>query len=194
MFHFNKKHLTDPTIPMWVVKCRGDTFYVNHVDVSPGVGFSTKESPDNPSNFLIFKLFIIKNKIMSSKMNFLEKAKLIHGDKYDYSLVEYKTNVTKVKMKNSKTQMIKSKFSNAVHKILNPNPVKHRESWRVRYPELTNTQKIEMFDKIVQLDKEITHELGSYLFNKRQLKRRDKARVKRGWKYKKHPLKKIVTE
>jgi hypothetical protein len=34
---------------MWVVKCRGDTYYVHHVDVSPGVGFSTKETPDNSS-------------------------------------------------------------------------------------------------------------------------------------------------
>jgi hypothetical protein len=34
---------------MWVVKCRGDTYYVHHVDVEPGVGFSTKETPDNPS-------------------------------------------------------------------------------------------------------------------------------------------------
>jgi len=33
---------------MWVVKCRGDTYYVHHVDVSPGVGFSTKETPNNP--------------------------------------------------------------------------------------------------------------------------------------------------
>jgi hypothetical protein len=48
VFHFNKKHIEDPMIPMWVVKCRGDTYYVNHVDVSPGVGFSTKETPDNP--------------------------------------------------------------------------------------------------------------------------------------------------
>ena len=48
VFHFNKKHLEDPTIPMWVVKCRGDTYYVHHVEVSPGVGFSTKETPDNP--------------------------------------------------------------------------------------------------------------------------------------------------
>ncbi len=48
IFHFNKKHLTDPNIPMWVIKCRGDTHYVHHVDVSPGVGFSTKETPDNP--------------------------------------------------------------------------------------------------------------------------------------------------
>jgi hypothetical protein len=30
------------------VKCRGDTHYVDHVDVLPGIGFSTKETPDNP--------------------------------------------------------------------------------------------------------------------------------------------------
>lgn len=48
IFHFNKKHLEDPSIPMWIIKCRGDTYYVHHVDVSPGVGFSTKETPNNP--------------------------------------------------------------------------------------------------------------------------------------------------
>lgn len=45
MFHFNKKHLEDSTIPMWVLKLRGETFYVNHVDCS--VPWSTKETPDN---------------------------------------------------------------------------------------------------------------------------------------------------
>ena len=49
VFHFNKKHLEEPTIPMWVIKCRGDTYYVNHLDVDPGVGFSTKETPNNIS-------------------------------------------------------------------------------------------------------------------------------------------------
>ena len=29
---------------------------------------------------------------------FIERAKAIHGDKYDYSLVEYKTNLDKVKI------------------------------------------------------------------------------------------------
>ena len=48
VFHFNKKHIQNSTIPMWVVKCRGDTHYVDHVDVLPGIGFSTKETPDNP--------------------------------------------------------------------------------------------------------------------------------------------------
>jgi hypothetical protein len=48
-FHFNKKHLEDPNIPMWVIKSKGQTHYVHHVDVDKGVGFSTKETPDNPS-------------------------------------------------------------------------------------------------------------------------------------------------
>lgn len=45
MFHFNKKHLEDETIPMWVLKAHGETFYVNHVDAQ--VPWSTKETPDN---------------------------------------------------------------------------------------------------------------------------------------------------
>ena len=46
MFHFNKKHLEDPTIPMWVLKTKGESYYVNHVDCS--IPWSTKETPDNP--------------------------------------------------------------------------------------------------------------------------------------------------
>lgn len=48
VFHFNKKYLEDSSIPMWVIKHKGETYYVHHLDVSPGVGFSTKETPDNP--------------------------------------------------------------------------------------------------------------------------------------------------
>lgn len=47
VFHFNKMHLQDPTIPMWVIKHKGQTYYVHHLDVHPGVGFSTKETPEN---------------------------------------------------------------------------------------------------------------------------------------------------
>lgn len=32
---------------MWVIKCRGDTHYVDHVDMDPGIGFSTKETLEN---------------------------------------------------------------------------------------------------------------------------------------------------
>jgi len=31
---------------MWVLKTRGETYYVSHVTAN--VGFSTKETPDNP--------------------------------------------------------------------------------------------------------------------------------------------------
>jgi hypothetical protein len=31
---------------MWILKTKGKTYYVNHVDSS--VGWSTKETPDNP--------------------------------------------------------------------------------------------------------------------------------------------------
>lgn len=48
VFHFNKGCLTDSTIPMWVLKVKGKTHYVNHVDFE-NVSFSTKETPDNPS-------------------------------------------------------------------------------------------------------------------------------------------------
>ncbi len=46
IFHFNKANLGDPSIPMWTVKHKGETYYVNHLESS--IGFSTKETPDNP--------------------------------------------------------------------------------------------------------------------------------------------------
>lgn len=45
VFHFNKGHLTDETIPMWVIKTHGESFYVNHV--TSELAWSTKETPDN---------------------------------------------------------------------------------------------------------------------------------------------------
>jgi hypothetical protein len=45
VFHFNKAHLKDATIPMWVIKHKGKTHYVHHF--TSEVGFSTKETPGN---------------------------------------------------------------------------------------------------------------------------------------------------
>lgn len=45
VFHFNKKHLEDQTVPMWVLKAHGVTFYIHHIDAN--IPFSTKETPDN---------------------------------------------------------------------------------------------------------------------------------------------------
>ncbi len=62
IFHFNKQHLIDKTIPMWVVKFKGQTFYVNHLESK--IGFSTKETPESEhtKGSLMFrgKLTIIK--------------------------------------------------------------------------------------------------------------------------------------
>lgn len=45
VFHFNKHHLKDPTTPMWTIKAKGKSYYVNHVTAN--MPWSTKESPDN---------------------------------------------------------------------------------------------------------------------------------------------------
>jgi|GEM_PF-1993601 len=45
VFHFNKAYLQDPEIPMWVVKTKGKTYYVDHVEAN--IPWSTKETPDN---------------------------------------------------------------------------------------------------------------------------------------------------
>lgn len=47
VFHFNKGHLADPTIPMWIVKAKGESYYVHHVDCN--APWSTKETPNNNS-------------------------------------------------------------------------------------------------------------------------------------------------
>ena len=47
IFHFNKAHLTNAEIPMWVIKTKGNTYYVNHVTCN--AHWSTKETPDNPA-------------------------------------------------------------------------------------------------------------------------------------------------
>lgn len=46
VFHFNKASITNPDIPMWVIKFDGNTEYINHIDFEC-VSFSTKETPDN---------------------------------------------------------------------------------------------------------------------------------------------------
>jgi hypothetical protein len=53
VFHFNKKHLEDPTIPMWVIKTKGKTYYVEHVECN--MPWSTKETKDNPHTKGSFK-------------------------------------------------------------------------------------------------------------------------------------------
>jgi hypothetical protein len=89
-------------------------------------------------------------------------------------------------MKNSNPgTAIKCKFSNAVHKILEPNiNIPSSQRWRLR-KELTTQQKLEMIEQIIKLHNECSSELTSYQYNKREKKRLYKARVERGYKFKK---------
>ena len=45
VFHFNKKHLEDSTVPMWIVMAKGKTYYVDHV--TSNLPWTTKETPLN---------------------------------------------------------------------------------------------------------------------------------------------------
>lgn len=45
VFHYNKAHNQDKTIAQWVIKHKGQTYYVNHLISS--IGFETKETPDS---------------------------------------------------------------------------------------------------------------------------------------------------
>lgn len=55
VFHYNKIHNKDQSIPPWVIKYKGRSYYVQHVDSQ--VGFKTKETPDNAhtKGSIIFK-------------------------------------------------------------------------------------------------------------------------------------------
>ena len=47
VFHFNKKNLQDPAVPMWTLKTKGQSLYVSHVSCE--CPWTTKETPDNQS-------------------------------------------------------------------------------------------------------------------------------------------------
>ena len=92
----------------------------------------------------------------------------------------------KNKKNNNPTEMIKCKFSNDVHKTLEPNiGIKNSERWKHRDKyKFTDAQKLAMFDQILAIHKECSDELTAYQFDKREKKRIHNARVARGYKFK----------
>lgn len=83
-------------------------------------------------------------------------------------------------MRHNPTTIIKCTFSNEVHKILEPNiNMKTSQRWR-NQKIFTDAEKLEMFNKIMELHKETSKQLTSYQFDKRQKKRIQKARIERG--------------
>ena len=94
-------------------------------------------------------------------------------------------------MKQNPTTAIKCKFSNAIHKLLEPNiDVKKRDRWKNRDNyKLSDAQKLALFDKINQIHSECSYELTSYFYDKREKRRIHKARVERGYVFKKKTTK-----
>jgi len=88
-------------------------------------------------------------------------------------------------MKNNPGTSMKCRFSNQVHRILEPNiDVKRSQRWKKEYREkytFTDEEKLRMFDEIAQLHKELSSELSSYLYDRRKKRRIQKLRNERGY-------------
>ena len=109
VFHFNKKHLEDQTVPMWVLKTQGETFYVNHVDCE--IPWSTKETPDNSH----------------TKGSIKVKDALLCIDKDDNATLTKLTIYDKIRLRNQKLGITRIMFrpNCELHKALQAGKFKH---------------------------------------------------------------------
>ena len=109
MFHFNKKHLEDQTIPMWVLKFHGETLYVNHVDCS--IPWSTKETPDNSH----------------TKGSIKVKDCLLRIDEENSATISTLTFIDKIRLRNQRLGITRIMFrpGSDLHKALQKNEYKH---------------------------------------------------------------------
>lgn len=89
-------------------------------------------------------------------------------------------------MKTNPTTMIKCAFSNAVHKLLEPNiNIKKSQRWKFKDKyKLSNEEKLEIFDKVMSLHENSSYDLNSYNNKKRTKKVVNKLREERGYKKK----------
>jgi len=93
-------------------------------------------------------------------------------------------------MRHNSVTTIKCKFSNGVHKMLEPNiGVKKSQRWRSNTKQLTDKEKVELFDKIINLHKECSEEISAALYKRREKKRVQAERAKRGYVPKKKTTK-----
>lgn len=109
VFHFNKKHLEDQTIPMWVIKFHGETLYVNHVDCS--IPWSTKETPDNSH----------------TKGSIKVKDCLLTINEHNEATLSQLSFIDKIRLKNQKLGITRIIFNwgSPMHTALSNNEFKH---------------------------------------------------------------------
>ena len=101
--------MQDETIPMWVLKFHGETYYVNHVDAQ--LHWSTKETPDNSHTKGSLKF---KNALVS--INEQNEATLTELTIFD-----------KIRLRNQKLGITRIMFSpgSEIHEALKRNEFKH---------------------------------------------------------------------
>ena len=116
VFHFNKKHLEDQTIPMWVLKFHGETLYVNHVDCN--IPWSTKETPDNNH----------------TKGSIKVKNALLCIDEDNNAAISELTIIDKFRLRNQRLGItrIMAKYGSDFHKALLANEYKHSSIKTIR--------------------------------------------------------------
>lgn len=89
-------------------------------------------------------------------------------------------------MSQNSVTSIKCRFSNAAHKLIDQKyGIKNSKKWSVKVNPLTDAEKVKLFDELVKLDQEISSEIGSALYKRREKKRVNKARAERGYVAKK---------
>jgi hypothetical protein len=101
--------LEDSTIPMWVVKFHGETYYVNHVDCE--VSWSTKETPANSH----------------TKGSIKVKHCLLTIDDDNCARITTLTLIDKVRLRNQKLGITRIIFTygGKFHNALSKNEYKH---------------------------------------------------------------------
>ena len=131
VFHFNKAHLADQTIPMWVLKSHGETFYVNHVECN--VPWSTKETPDNPS----------------TKGSIKVKDVLLTIDPDNNANLTKLTIIDKVRLRNQKMGITRIIFQpgTSIHNALNSNEFKHGPLKKIQAPCSTQYVVCDLLDR-----------------------------------------------
>lgn len=86
-----------------------------------------------------------------------------------------------MKQSQNTTTMLKGTFSNAVHKLLEPNmEIPKHLRWKSPV-KFSNEDKIKLFDEILELHKECSNALHSVSISKKKKKRLYKERLARGY-------------
>ncbi len=101
--------MEDSTIPMWVLKTHGETFYVDHVECS--VPWSTKETPNNSH----------------TKGSIKVREVLLTIDTDNTAVLTKLTVVDKIRLRNQKLGITRIMFSwgSDMHRALSGNEFKH---------------------------------------------------------------------